>query len=77
MVYRSSVPCTLQEDLSIAEQLQLLQRSRHAAEVLEDAFVEGATVKRLALMGSKTSFEGLERVSRDLTGTIYEARLSC
>ena len=66
-----------QEELGVAEQLQLLQRSHCAAELLEHAFIEGAAVKRLALVGSTSSFEGLKRVSRDLTGTIYEVVFTC
>lgn len=63
--------------MTVPEQLQTLQQSCCAAELLESAFIEGASVQRLALMGSKRNFGGLERVSRDLNGTIYEARLGC
>lgn len=75
-VQQTNIASLMQEDLSVSEQLQMLQTSRYAAEVLEEVFIEGASVRRLALMGSKINLEGLERVSRDLTGTIYEAKLS-
>ena len=67
----------LQEQLSVKEQLHMMQSSAGAANVVKDVFVEGQPVKRIALLHSKVHLEGLERVSRDLTGTIYELKLSC
>ena len=67
----------LQEQLNVSEQLQMMRSSSAAASVVKEVFVEGAPVKRMALLHAKVNLEGLERVSRDLTGTIYELKLSC
>lgn len=67
----------LQEQLNVSEQLQMMRSSSGAASVVKEVFVEGAPVKRIALLHAKVNLEGLERVSRDLTGTIYELKLSC
>ena len=67
----------MQELLSVAEQLQMMQSSATAANIVKEVFVEGAPVKRMALLYAKVNLEGLEKVSRDLTGTIYELKLSC
>ena len=67
----------LQEVLSVSDQLQMMHSSSGAANVVNEVFVEGAPVKRMALLHAKVNLEGLERVSRDLTGTIYELKLSC
>ncbi len=67
----------LQEVLSVSDQLQMMHSSSGAANVVKEVFVEGAPVKRVALLRAKVNLEGLERVSRDLTGTIYELKLSC
>ena len=61
----------------MSEQLQMMQSSATAANLVKEVFVEGAHVKRMALLYAKVNLEGLERVSRDLTGTIYELKLSC
>ncbi|KAL0036499.1 hypothetical protein WJX77_010236 [Trebouxia sp. C0004] len=66
-----------QEVLSVSDQLQMMHSSSGAANVVKEVFVEGAPVKHMALLGAKVNLEGLERVSRDLTGTIYELKLSC
>ncbi|KAL0037338.1 hypothetical protein WJX79_002876 [Trebouxia sp. C0005] len=66
-----------QEVLSVSDQLQMMHSSSGAANVVKEVFVEGAPVKRMALLRAKVNLEGLERVSRDLTGTIYELKLSC
>ncbi len=55
----------------------MMHSSSAAANVVKEVFVEGAPVKRMALLRAKVNLEGLERVSRDLTGTIYELKLSC
>lgn len=57
--------------------MQMMQRSSGAADVMKEVFVEGMPVKRLSLLHAKVNVEGLERVSRELTGTIYELKLSC
>ena len=57
--------------------MQMMKGSIAAARVVKEVFVEGMPVKRLSLLHSKVNMEGLERVSRDLTGTIYELKLSC
>ncbi|KAL0052588.1 hypothetical protein WJX82_004383 [Trebouxia sp. C0006] len=66
-----------QEVLSVSDQLQMMHSGSGAANVVKEVFVEGAPVKRMALLRAKVNLEGLERVSRDLTGTIYELKLSC
>ena len=67
----------IQEQLDVSEQMQMMKGSVGAASVVKEVFVEGMPVKRLSLLHSKVNVEGLERVSRDLTGTIYELKLSC
>ena len=59
------------------EQLRMMQSSATAANIVKEVFIEGVPVKRMALLHAKVNVEGLERVSRDLTGTIYELKLSC
>ena len=59
------------------EQLKLMQVSSSAADAVKDVFLEGIAVKRIALMHTKVNLDGLERVSRNLAGTIYEVKLSC
>ena len=72
----SSAAC-VQEQLDRSEQMQMMQSSSDAASVVTEAFVEGNPVKRISLLNANIDLEGLERVGRDLTGTIYELKLSC
>lgn len=67
----------MQEQLGVPEQMQMMRNNSSAASVVKEVFVEGQPVKRLSLLHSKINLEGLERVSRDLTSTIYELKLSC
>lgn len=67
----------LQEDLSQKEQLDMMQISSSAASVVKDVFLKGDSVKRVALLHAKVNLEGLERVSRNLSGTVYELQLGC
>lgn len=76
IVFTASLVC-VQERLDVSEQMQMMRSSLRAASVVKEVFVEGMPVKRLSLLHSKVNVEGLERVSRNLTGTIYELKLSC
>ena len=59
------------------ELLDMMQISSKAADVVKELFVEGEAVRRITLMHANVNLDSLERVSRNLTGTIYELKLSC
>ena len=59
------------------ELLDMMQTSSSAADVVKELFLQGDAVKHITLMHAKVNLDSLERVSRNLTGTIYELKLSC
>ncbi|PSC76077.1 hypothetical protein C2E20_0748 [Micractinium conductrix] len=68
------------ESLGNQEQLQLLQTfpaADSAAAVLRPAFLELQELRRGALLGPRTAFEGLRKATREPTGTVYEVLLGC
>ena len=61
------------------EQLQLLQSfpaAERAAAALRGAFLELTPLPRGALLGPRSSLEGLRKATREPAGAVYEVRLS-
>ncbi|KAK9811392.1 hypothetical protein WJX72_003160 [[Myrmecia] bisecta] len=64
-----------QEPMSIQEQMRVMQRGGHAGKLVQAAFVDMKPLRRGALLESRCHLEGLTRVSRERTATIYELSL--
>ena len=48
----------IQEQLDVSEQMQLMKSSSAAANIVKEVFVEGAPVKRLALLHAQSECRG-------------------
>lgn len=75
-----------QESIPLEEQFQLLQQMHNSVFVsasgqqqfdkLQKAFIDGETVKWYELLGSRLSLEGLQKLTRDPLGAVYELKLA-
>ena len=68
----------MQEELSAEEQLQVLQSSGDPAmaAAVKAAFMDMQPVKRHMLLNGRCILEGLTRISRSWSGTVYQLKLT-